>query len=118
MLWAAQQDKPGAGALVVGEGAISFDNVSFSYNSDVPVLKDVSFHCPGGKTLALVGPTGSGKSTCLRLLFRFYGTGPSGSLPRGWGPRACACGITGSERVLLAVLTLGHQHFAVLPIGM
>ena len=51
---------------------MEFDNVSFSYQPDAPVLKNVSFKVNGGQTLALVGATGSGKSSLLRLLFRFY----------------------------------------------
>jgi ATP-binding cassette subfamily B protein len=61
---------------------VEFDNVSFSYNSDRPILKNVSFKIPEGKTLAVVGPSGSGKSTLARLLFRFYDTG-SGSVKIG-----------------------------------
>ena len=46
--------------------------MSFNYQPDAPVLKNVSFKVEGGQTLALVGATGSGKSSLLRLLFRFY----------------------------------------------
>ena len=53
-------------------GHIEFRNLSFRYDHDVPVLKGVSFHINGGETLAIVGPTGSGKSTLIRLLSRFY----------------------------------------------
>ncbi|WP_280520870.1 ABC transporter transmembrane domain-containing protein [Xylanibacillus composti] len=51
---------------------IRFDHVTFSYNSDVKALDDVSFHIPAGKLTAFVGPSGSGKSTALQLLIRFY----------------------------------------------
>lgn len=54
------------------EGRVTFDRVSFGYDSSRPVLHDVSFELPPGRTLAIVGPTGSGKSTLLRLLLRFY----------------------------------------------
>ncbi|KXZ43254.1 hypothetical protein GPECTOR_96g720 [Gonium pectorale] len=67
------RDPPGAGTLVVRSGRVDFDNVVFMYTPNAPpVLKGVTFTVPGGKTLAVVGATGSGKSTILRLLLRFY----------------------------------------------
>ncbi|GFR40170.1 hypothetical protein Agub_g727 [Astrephomene gubernaculifera] len=67
------QDSPGAGRLVVREARVDFQRVVFAYSpASPPVLKGVSFTVPGGKTLAVVGATGSGKSTILRLLLRFY----------------------------------------------
>ena len=66
------QDKPDAIPLKEVRGDISFDHVSFSYSSDIPVLRDVSFHCEPGKMLALVGPTGVGKTTLTQLISRFY----------------------------------------------
>jgi ABC-type multidrug transport system fused ATPase/permease subunit len=53
-------------------GAISFDRVSFGYDKDNPVLHDVSFDIEPGQVVGIVGPTGSGKSTVLSLLPRFY----------------------------------------------
>ena len=53
-------------------GRIEFSHLSFAYDADVPVLKDVSFSIAPGEKLAIVGPTGSGKSTLVRLLARFY----------------------------------------------
>jgi len=58
--------------LVVTDGRVSFDSVTFSYSHDGSVLKDVSFEAEGGDTVAIVGPTGAGKSTILKLLLRFY----------------------------------------------
>jgi len=65
-------DRPGAPALTVAEGEIVFDDVRFGYRPDRTILKGVSFTVPPGRTLAIVGPTGAGKSTISRLLFRFY----------------------------------------------
>lgn len=53
-------------------GDVTFDHVDFSYVRDVPVLKDVSLHANAGQTIALVGPTGAGKTTIVNLLTRFY----------------------------------------------
>ncbi len=54
------------------DARVTFDNVSFKYNPDRPILKNVSFEVPSGKTCAIVGSSGAGKSTLSRLLFRFY----------------------------------------------
>ncbi|MEO6609788.1 MAG: ABC transporter ATP-binding protein/permease [Aestuariivirga sp.] len=65
-------DKPGSPAFKPGKGEIVFDNVSFAYDRERPILKKISLHVPAGKTVAIVGPSGAGKSTISRLLFRFY----------------------------------------------
>jgi ATP-binding cassette, subfamily B, heavy metal transporter len=67
-------DAPGARALSpAGKAAtVSFDGVHFAYNPQREILKGVSFSVPPGGNLAVVGPTGAGKSTITRLLFRFY----------------------------------------------
>ena len=51
---------------------ITFKNISFGYRPDRIIIKDISFHLEKGKSLAIVGPTGAGKSTISKLLFRFY----------------------------------------------
>ncbi|MGM0606246.1 MAG: ABC transporter ATP-binding protein [Halobacteriota archaeon] len=60
--------------LVVTDGSVSYDDVSFSYTADEQIIDDVSFAVGGGETIALVGPTGAGKSTVLKLLLRLYDT--------------------------------------------
>jgi len=69
------QDKPGAQDLVITNGEIEFENVSFSYGAGSHALRGVSFKIGKGQSVALVGQTGSGKSTALRLLYRFYDLG-------------------------------------------
>ena len=54
------------------KGRITFDNVSFSYEPDKPVLTDINLDVEPGQTIALVGPTGAGKTTIISLLSRFY----------------------------------------------
>ena len=66
------KDKADAKSLTVAGGRIRFDDVAFSYDPRRPILKGVSFEVPEGKMVAIVGPTGSGKSTIGRLLFRMY----------------------------------------------
>ncbi len=65
-------DAPDAQPLAAAGGTIVFDNVTFGYDPRRQILHGVSFSLPPGRTLAIVGPTGSGKSTISRLLFRFY----------------------------------------------
>ena len=66
------EDRPGALPLKVRTGAIRFDNVSFAYEPERQILRNVSLEVAAGRTVAIVGPTGAGKSTISRLLFRFY----------------------------------------------
>ena len=67
------QDRPGAVPVRPGgPGEVRFERVSFAYDPARPILTDVGFRVPAGRTVAVVGPTGAGKSTVGRLLFRFY----------------------------------------------
>ncbi|MCE2761163.1 MAG: ABC transporter ATP-binding protein/permease [Acetobacteraceae bacterium] len=66
------RDAPDAVSLALGAGEIRFEDVRFGYRPDREILKGVSFTVPPGRMLAIVGPTGAGKSTISRLLFRFY----------------------------------------------
>ena len=65
-------DAPEAISLGKADGEIVFDAVSFQYEDDIPILEDISFDVKPGTTLALVGPTGVGKSTIAKLISRFY----------------------------------------------
>ncbi len=69
------EDAPGARALDVTAGEVVFEHVSFAYNPDRPILHDVCFVIPAGRTVAAVGASGAGKSTLARLVFRFYDVG-------------------------------------------
>ncbi|WFD04406.1 Iron-sulfur clusters transporter atm1, mitochondrial [Malassezia obtusa] len=69
---ATVHDKPGVPPIVVPRGEIRFENVTFGYHGERPILKNCSFTIPAGQKVALVGPSGCGKSTIFRLLFRFY----------------------------------------------
>jgi ATP-binding cassette subfamily B protein len=66
------RDRKGAYTLPPGPGSVLFDEVSFAYGPGRTIVKGLSFRLPAGHKLALVGPTGAGKSTVARLLFRFY----------------------------------------------
>src|SRR5580765_2163241 len=69
----ATEDQEDAGRAPLADirGEVEFDDVTFEYNSGVPVLKHVSFHAPAGSTTALVGSSGSGKSTLISLVMAF-----------------------------------------------
>jgi ABC-type transport system involved in Fe-S cluster assembly fused permease/ATPase subunit len=66
------EDKPGAQPLAVRGGAVAFEHVDFGYDPRRPILHDVSFRVEAGRTVAIVGHSGAGKSTVSRILYRFY----------------------------------------------
>jgi ATP-binding cassette subfamily B protein len=66
------RDSAGAAPLAVHGGSVRFRHVSFRYEAQRDILRDVDFSIPSGKTVAVVGTTGAGKSTLARLLYRFY----------------------------------------------
>jgi ATP-binding cassette subfamily B protein len=66
------KDAPGAPLLTVTNGEIVFDGVDFAYDRRRPILKNLSLTVPSGRTVAIVGASGAGKSTISRLLYRFY----------------------------------------------
>ncbi len=68
-------DAADAKPLMVSNGEIRFDHVSFHYDHDKPALDDLTLTVPAGKTVALVGPSGAGKSSVLNLIPRFFDTG-------------------------------------------
>ena len=62
----------GLNKIAINNSEISFKNISFGYHSNRPIINNISFDLKKGKSLAIVGPTGAGKSTISKLLFRFY----------------------------------------------
>jgi ATP-binding cassette subfamily B protein len=100
-------DSPAAVPLPQGPGEVRFEEVRFGYRPDREILKGVSFTVPPGRTLAIVGPTGAGKSTISRLLFRFYDTTAGRVLVDGTDVRAvtqeslrAAIGVVPQDTVL------------------
>jgi len=67
-----EADDADAPAIVDGRGVIEFEHVAFSYSADKPLIRDLSFRVEPGQTVAIVGPTGAGKTTLVNLLMRFY----------------------------------------------
>ena len=67
-----EPDAADAPAPIDGEGVIEFQNVRFSYSPDHPLITDLSFRVEPGQTVAIVGPTGAGKTTLVNLIMRFY----------------------------------------------
>jgi ABC-type transport system involved in Fe-S cluster assembly fused permease/ATPase subunit len=85
-------DQPAAQAIkIVASPEVRFEDVSFAYEADRPILHHVNFVIPPGRTVAVVGPSGAGKSTLARLLYRFYDVGIPGH-PAGSGGRITIAG--------------------------
>jgi ATP-binding cassette subfamily B multidrug efflux pump len=76
-------DRPGALPLGAERGHVEFKNVSFGYKPGEPVIRDFSLDIPAGTRVAIVGPTGSGKTTLINLLTRFYDVGSGAILLDG-----------------------------------
>jgi ABC-type transport system involved in Fe-S cluster assembly fused permease/ATPase subunit len=95
-------DSPSATALSTCNGAIRFRDVEFSYDSRKQALRGLDFTCPPGTTTALVGESGGGKTTVLRLLFRFY------------SPTAGAIEVDGRNVDDITINSL-RQHIGVVP---
>jgi len=74
LLDAPEQEPDAADAIVPGEieGRVAFEHVRFAYQPDVPLIEDLSLKVEPGQTVAIVGPTGAGKTTLVNLLMRFY----------------------------------------------
>ena len=66
------KDKPGAEALDNVQGSVDLNNITFAYDKGVNILENVNLHVKPGETIALVGPTGAGKTTIINMLTRFY----------------------------------------------
>lgn len=96
------KDAPEANSLDVSAAHIEFDKVSFSYNQDREILRDVSITIPSGHKVAVVGASGAGKSTVARLLFRFYDVSEGAVRIDGQDVRKC------TQQSL-------HENIAVVP---
>ena len=117
-------DLPNARDLTVPSGAICFDNVHFHYADDRPILSGISFDVPAGKTVAIVGQSGAGKSTISRLLCRFYDVTAGGIFIDGHDIRSvkatslrAAIGVVPQDTVLFND-TIGYNiHYGDLDAG-
>jgi ATP-binding cassette subfamily B multidrug efflux pump len=77
------------GAIEVTRGEVTFDDVSFRYKPEVPLIEHLSLVARPGQTVAIVGPTGAGKTTLVNLLMRFYDLDSGGSASTAWTSRPC-----------------------------
>ncbi len=93
-------EPPDAPPLSISAGEVRFSDVTFGYTPDKNVLKDVSFACPGGSTVAVVGQTGAGKTSLVSLLLRFY------------DPQKGAILIDGQDLRSVSLISL-REHIAI-----
>ncbi len=93
-------EDPDAPPLRITKGEVRFSNVTFGYTPDKPVLQDVSFACPGGSTVAIVGQTGAGKTSLVSLLLRFF------------DPQKGVVGIDGQDLRHVSLKSL-REHIAI-----
>ncbi len=98
-------DPPDAEPLPKIRGEVTFDNVSFAYEAGKPVLEDVNLTAKPGQTIALVGPTGAGKTTIISLLSRFYDVSEGAILIDGHDIRSVE---QTSIREQLGIVLAGH----------
>lgn len=96
------KDAPDAGTLAVTKGAITFDHVSFNFNETRPVLRDITMDIRAGEKIALVGPSGAGKTTFIRLILRMY------------DPTKGAIMIDGQDIKMVTQESL-HKHVSLVP---
>jgi ATP-binding cassette subfamily B protein len=94
-------ERPEARPLPSGPGAVRFERVTFGYDGRHPVLHDVSFEVPGGRIVALVGPTGAGKTTLVQLLARLYDPQRGRILVDGWDIRDATVASVRSQVALV-----------------
>ncbi|HTD79749.1 MAG TPA: ABC transporter ATP-binding protein [Chloroflexota bacterium] len=102
-------ERPGAQPLPDGPGTIRFEHVTFGYDHDRPVLSDIDLEIPAGETVALIGPTGCGKTTLTTLIPRFYNVDEGRVLLDGMDVRDAtldslrgAIGIVGQDTFLFS----------------
>ncbi|MDF2177081.1 ABC transporter ATP-binding protein/permease [Aliiglaciecola sp. CAU 1673] len=113
------EDAADAPQLKVSQGRIEFQDVSFDYRADRPILQDVSFSIEPGQKVAVVGESGAGKSTLVKLLFRFYDVSQGKILIDGQDIRNVdqhslrkAIGIVPQDTVLFNDSILENVHYA------
>jgi ATP-binding cassette, subfamily B, bacterial len=102
-------ERPGARPLPAGPGAIRFEQVGFGYDAERPVLSEIELDIPAGETVALIGPTGCGKTTLTTLIPRFYDVNEGRVLLDGMDVRDAtldslrgAIGIVGQDTFLFS----------------
>ncbi len=113
-------EQPGARPLPPGPGALRFDDVCFGYDEAHPVLSDIDLVIPSGETVALIGPTGCGKTTLTTLIPRFYDVGRGRVLLDGMDVRDAtldslrsAIGIVGQDTFLFSTTVAENIAYGV-----